>query len=169
MTAAKDIRKNLSLFVDGRGYAGQISDFTAPKLAEITEDYRAGGMNAAVAVKTGMEKLEAGFNLFQYSADIIAMWGLRKDNAVQCAAREALESADGTVTAVEHTMRGRISEFDPGTSKPGELQPIQLKLSLKYYKLEHGGRVLQEIDVENMIHIVNGVDQLAALRAALAI
>lgn len=82
-------------------------------------------------------------------------------------AREALESHDGTVTAVVHTMRGKIRKLSPGTSKAGDKTALKVEMALNYYKLEHGGQVIHEHDMVNMIHIVNGVDQTAAMRAAL--
>lgn len=167
--AARDVRKNLNLFVDGRGFAGQIEDFNPPKLALKTEEFRGGGMDSSIDIKMGIEKLEASFNLIAYDAGVLALWGVANGNSVQFTAREALESHDGTVTAVAHKMQGRIHTADPGTSKPGDMAKLQITLALTYYKLEHGGVVLQEIDVPNMIHKVNGVDVLAAQRAALAI
>jgi uncharacterized protein len=59
--------------------------------------------------------------------------------------------------------------MDGGELTPGSKATLDASLSLTYYKLEHGGRVVQEIDVLNMIHVVNGVDRLAAQRAALGI
>ena len=46
MGVAKDIRKNFSLFVDGRGYAGNTDEANMPELSLQTEEYRAGGMDA---------------------------------------------------------------------------------------------------------------------------
>ena len=42
-------------------------------------------------------------------------------------------------------------------------------LAVRYYRFEHGGEVLHEIDVDNMIRIVDGTDRLAEQRAALGI
>ena len=84
-------------------------------------------------------------------------------------AREALESFDGTVTPVIHTIRGKIKEMDPGTSKAGEKTTLKVTMTLTYYKLQHGANVVQEIDAQNMIHLVNGVDRLAEQRAALGL
>lgn len=55
--AARDILKNFNLFVDGRGYAGNVSEYTPPNLAVQTEDHRAGGMDAPIALDMGMEGL----------------------------------------------------------------------------------------------------------------
>lgn len=165
--AASDVRKNLNLFVDGKGYAGQIEDFNAPKLALKVEEFRAGGMNAPIDLDMGTEKMETDFSLVQYSRDVLALYGVAPGVVVPFVAREALESFDGTVTPVVHTMRGKIKEMDPGTSKAGEKATIKITMTLTYYKLQHGDKVVQEIDVQNMIHLANGVDRLAEQRAAL--
>jgi P2 family phage contractile tail tube protein len=167
--AASDVRKNLNLFVDGRGFAGNIEEFNPPTLTAKTEEFRGGGMNAPVKLRMGMEAMDTDFSLKQYSKDVLALFGLAAGGAVALTAREALESADGTVTPVVHAMRGTIVEVDQGTVKPGEPTPLKFSLNLSYYKLQHGSTVVQEIDVVNMVHIVNGVDQLAAQRAALGI
>lgn len=167
--AARDVRKNFNAFVDGRGYAGQVDEFNAPKLTLITEEFRAGGMDAAIDVNMGMEKLVADFSLKAYDANVLALWGVAEGQEVPFTLRESLESFDGTVKAVVHSMRGKITELDPGTSKAGELPLLKATLSLTYYKLDHDGATIHEIDVPNMVRIVNGVDALAAIRSALAI
>lgn len=165
--AARNIRKNLNLFVDGRGYAGQIEEFNAPKLSLKTEEFRAGGMNAPIDLNMGMEKMDTDFALVSYDADVLALFGVAEGNIVKFTAREALESFDGTVTPVVHTMEGKIREIDPGTSKPGDKATLKITMNLTYYALLHGERLVQEIDIINMIHRVDGVDQLAAMRNAL--
>lgn len=66
-------------------------------------------------------------------------------------------------------MRGKITEVDPGTSKPGELPLLKITMSLTYYKMQHGDTVVHEIDAINMVRIINTVDILAGVRSALGI
>jgi len=167
MAAASDVRKAFNIFVNGKGYAGQAEDFNAPKLTLTLEKFRAGGMNTAVSLNMGMEEMEADFSLVQYSADVLALFGVAAGSTVPIIARESLESYDGTTTGVVHTMYGTIKEMDPGTSTSGQKTSLKVSLMLSYYKLQHGDRVVQEIDAVNMIHIVDGTDVLAAQRAAL--
>lgn len=169
MAQVNHVRKNLNLFVDGRGYAGQIEEFNAPKLALKTEEFRAGGMNAPVELTMGMEKMECDFSLVSYDKDVLSLFGVSEGFTVPFVAREALESMDGTTTPVVHTMRGKIKEIDPGSSKSGDKSSLKISMALVYYKLEHGGAVVQEIDVENMVQNINGKDALAATRTALGI
>lgn len=167
--AARDIRKNFNLFVDGRGYAGQADEFNAPKLTLQTEEFRAGGMNLPIDVTMGMEKLVCDFSLKSYDKNVLALFGIVEGSNVPLTVREALESYDGTVTPVVHTMRGKITEIDPGTSKPGELAPLKVTMSLAYYKMKHGDTVVHEIDAENMVGVINGTDLLEGFRSALGI
>lgn len=167
--AARDVRKNFNLFVDGRGYAGQVDEFNAPKLTLQTEEFRAGGMDVPIDVTMGMEKLVADFSLKAYDRNVLALFGVVEGSNVPLSVREALESFDGTVTPVVHTMRGKITELDPGTSKPGELPMLKATLTLTYYKMQHGDTVVHEIDVENMVRVINGVDVLQGIRAAIGI
>lgn len=167
--AARDVIKNNNLFVDGRGYAGQIEEINLPKLAMKLEEFRGGGMNAPIDLDMGQEKMESDFSLIAYDRAVLSLFGLVSGNSVPLVVRQALESFDGTVTAVTHTMRGKVKEIDQGTSKAGDKQALKVALTLTYYKLQHGDTVVQEIDVENMVHIVGGVDVLAQQRAALGI
>ena len=167
--AARDVRKNINLFLDGKGYAGQVEEFNAPELTQKLEEWRGGGMLGGIELSMGLEVLKASWSLVGYSKDALALFGVSEGAKLPFVAREALESFDGTVTAVAHTMRGKVTSLKPGTSKPGELAPLQMEASLVYYKLTHGGSVVHEIDVENSVYILNGVDQLAAQRQALGI
>lgn len=167
--AANDVRKNINLFVDGRGYAGQVGEYNPPKLTLQTEDYRAGGMDAPLKITMGMEALESDFTLLGYDKNVLALFGLRNGNNIAVTLLEAIESYDGTVTQVKHNLRGKFTEIDPGTAKAGELPAIKHSLALDYYKMTHGGTVVHEVDVQRMIRVINGVDQLAAIRAALNI
>lgn len=167
--AARDIRKNFNLFVDGRGYAGQVDEFNPPALTLVTEDYRAGGMDAPIEVEMGMERLESQFVLSAYDADVLALFGVAPGQYVNFTGREALESFDGTTKSVIHNMRGKLRKLDPGTSKPGEKPTLTVELALTYYKQTHNGTVVHEIDVENMVRVIAGVDRLAGQRAALGL
>lgn len=165
----RNVRKNFNIFVDGRGYAGQTEDFNPPKLALTTEEFRAGGMHGPVELSMGHEALSADFSLICIDPEILSKFGVAEGFNVQVTAREALESIDGSVTPFVHSMRGKIKEIDMGTSKPGEKTTKKVTMALNYYKLTHGGIIVQEIDVINMIWRRNGIDVLEGLRAALGI
>ena len=164
-----DVLRDINLFVDGRGYAGKVMEFTLPKLTVKTEEYRAGGMDAPVELDMGMEKLECDFSLDSIDAETLKLWGLAEGTKPPLTFRGALQDKDGTVRAVVVRTRGQIKEVDWGSWKPGEKATLKFMAAVDYYKLELGGVTIHEIDIENMIRIVNGVDQVAARRDALGI
>ena len=164
-----DVLRNVSLFVDGRGYAGKIEMVQLPKLAVKTEEFRAGGMDAPVKLDQGLEALDCTIELAAVDKALLQQWGVSVASPVPLTIRGALQSEDGAVTAVVVNLRGTVTEVDWGDWKPGEKAPLKATVNCRYYKLEHGGEVVHEIDVENMVRIVNGTDQLAAQRTALGI
>lgn len=165
--AARDVKKNFNIFVDGGGMAGQSEDFTPPVLEVTTEKFRGGGMLGSTSINMGMEALETEFSLIAFDKNVLALWGVAQGQVVPFVAREVLESYDGSVTPVAHTMRGKITKLDQGTTKAGDKVLLKVSMSLDYYKLDHGGVTVHEHDVLNMVHVVNGADQMAAQRAAL--
>lgn len=169
MLVARDILKNLNLFLDGKGHAGSLKEYTAPDMTLTTEDLRAGGMDAALPIEQGMEGLTASFTLASYSADALSYWGFAEGERVPLTVRAALGSFDGSVTKVVHQMRGRILSIARGTWAPGQQSPLSFTMSIEYFKETHGDRVLYEIDIPNMKRIVDGRDQLADQRAALGL
>lgn len=167
--AAEDILKYLNLIVDGRGYAGKIEEYSPPDLTISTEEFRGGGMDVPIDIDMGLEKLTCSFVLTSYTADILALWGVKIGAPVQLTARGSLESLDGAATAVVHHMQGKITSLARGTWGSGNKPSLTVTLSLRYYREVHGTRTINEIDSVNMIRIVNGVDQLAEHRRNIAL
>ena len=77
-----DILKNMALYVDGRGYAGNVETLTLPKLTMKTEEFRNGGMDAPIEVELGMEKLEAEFTLTRFDRNALGLFGLAQGQTV---------------------------------------------------------------------------------------
>lgn len=167
--SARDVLKNFHLMVDGRGYAGQVEEYTPPVLNLQTEDFRGGGMDAPVSITMGMEKLETSFALVAYDKDVLALWGVAQGKEFPMTVKGALESHDGTVKSVAHSMRGKIRSIDSGTWQAGQKPQLKITMDLTYYKLEHSSQVIHEVDVVNMIRTINGIDVLAEIRGALAL
>ncbi len=165
----QQILKNINLFVDGRGYAGQVESYDPPKLTLKTENYRPGGRDVEVKIDQGMEPLDAKFVLIGFNSEVLKLWGVVANKEVPLTMRAAMEDEDGAVTPVIINLRGKLLEVDSGTWKPGEAAKLNITLNAHYYKLNMGGIDVHEIDVRNMVRMINGVDSLAEQRAALGI
>lgn len=162
------ILKNFNLFVDGRGYAGRAEEVTPPKLTIKTEEIRAGGMDAPISVDLGMEKLECQFVLIEYDTELLKQFGLVSGNSVQLTLRGALVDETST-TPMVIGLRGMFTEVDMGKFKAGDKSTLQCTVACRYYSLDIGGNRLIEIDVDNMTRVIDGTDQLAAVREAIGL
>ncbi len=165
----QDVLKNMNLFVDGRGFVGKVDELTPPKLTVKTEEHRAGGMDAPVELDMGTEKLECDFSSSAIDAETLKLWGVAPGSLVPLTFRGALQSEDGSVKPLAMQCRGHVREIDFGSWKAGDKAVMKVAVALRYYKLEIDGETLHEVDVENMVRIVNGTDQVQAQREALGI
>ncbi|WNO10443.1 phage major tail tube protein [Teredinibacter sp. KSP-S5-2] len=163
-----DVLRNMTLTVDGRGYAGNIEELVLPKLSLQTEEFRNGGMDAPVDIELGMEKLECEFTLTRFNRHSLTLFGVFSGET-QLTARGAVVSDNGQTQAAVINMRGLVRELDMGTWKPGEKSTNKFMVSLRYYKLVLDEFPIYEIDIPNFLRKVNGVDQLAKMRAALGL
>lgn len=161
--------KNFNLFVDGRGKAGNIEDLTLPKLSIKTEDFRAGGMDSSIAIDMGMEKLELSFTLTEFDADVLKLWGLVQNASKQFTIRGALESLDGSVDALVINAAGTVKEIDFSAFKAGDKSTLKITVDLRSYRYEQAGQEIYNIDIQNMVRTINGVDQLQARRQAIGV
>lgn len=167
--AIQHILTNLSAFVAGKGYLGRVTEFTPPKLAPVVREYKAGGMGAEVAIPMGaVEKLECSFTLTGYDPDLFKQFAVVPGRLVQLRFTGALMDYDGTTRPIEITLRAVLS-FEPDAWKPHEASDLKVTAMAHYYKLDIEGRTLHEFDPVNLVAIIDGQDQLQAMRQALGV
>ncbi|WP_095143478.1 phage major tail tube protein [Pseudomonas sp. Irchel s3b6] len=162
-----EVLYNTNLFVDGISLQGDVPSLTLPKLTLKTDEYRAGGMDAAVEIDMGTEKLEASFTTNGVRREVLKFFGQADLTAFNASFRGAFKGQKGAVKSVVATLRGSLKEVDPGEWKPGEKAEFKYAVAVTYYKLEIDGSVMFEIDPLNSIRVVDGTDHLAAVRSAL--
>jgi P2 family phage contractile tail tube protein len=82
--------------------------------------------------------------------------------------RGGLDAEAGVVPVIVN-LTGAWKDLDTGSWKAGEKAPLNVSVTLRYYKLTMGGQELIEVDVINMVRIIDGTDQLADMRAAIGL
>jgi hypothetical protein len=169
MAAAAQIRKNFNLFLDGFGYAGNVEEYQPPSLGVQAEDFRAGGMDTSVALDMGQEKMEATFKLSKIAAEALRLWGVGAGQTFALIVRGALEDLDGSVKPEVFTQRGTIRTIDWDAITPGAKAGVMLTMDIREFAYDIDGVRVHDIDVLNMKRIINGVDRLAAQRAAIGL
>ncbi|MCP1738601.1 P2 family phage contractile tail tube protein [Bradyrhizobium japonicum] len=161
------VLRNFNSFVNGVGYAGRISEVELPELSVKTEEYRGGGMDGNVELDMGLETLTAKFTFGEHANQILGLWGNMDGNAVRIQLRGALQRDGETAVPMTVDLHGGFKKNTLGTWKAGDLTQNEAEMSIRYLKIQIQDTVVVEIDIDNMIRIVNGVDQLASIRTAM--
>ena len=159
--------RDANVYVEGtstHGYAGEI---TLPDVAASKSDYKALGMVGTLELFNGFEKMEASIKWNSPSADIlIACADPRKSvNLMIRSSREVYEN--GTVKSEEpliYFIKGTPKNFNLGSFKPKDDTETETKFSLSYVKMSQNGVEIYELDVNNNIFKVGGVDLMAKYR-----
>lgn len=162
------ILSNFNLIVAGQGFAGLCDEIELPTLKPKLEQHRGGGMDAPLGMDVGMEEITCSFTMAEHNPVVLQTFGLVSGAAVDLSFRGAM--MDGiTVTALQVDVTGVYSEQSLGTMKAGEKALLKSSVQCRFYRLTVAGGVLHEVDIVNMTRVINGVDQLAEMRAALMI
>lgn len=169
MSNMPEYLRAMNLFVDGKGYAGQVENVEPPKLTLKTEDYRGGAMDAPVEIDLGMEKLSCSFTINKYDPVLFALWGLAPGNMVNITLRGAMDDGSGKIKAVLINLTGSWKELDMGSWKAGDKSGLKIQVALKYYALAIDGKPVVLIDIPNMKRVVGGKDMLADVRKAIGL
>lgn len=83
------------------------------------------------------------------------------------AAEQLKNRSDATTTykGVRFCVKGQSKEFQPGTIKQGAQMDSKVIVASTYVLFEVDGKKLFELDKVNGVYIINGQDQLAAIKA----
>jgi len=154
--------------VDGVGCAGLCDEVELPALTIKTDDHRGAGMDIPIEMDMGMEKLTMKMTFAEHLQSVYRQFGLINGNAVGVTFRAA--KTDGqTAEGIEVVARGSYKEIPGAKVKAGDKSLLEATLNLRYYRLTIAGQVLIEIDAEAGIRIIDGVDQLQAVRDLISI
>jgi P2 family phage contractile tail tube protein len=166
MALSPRILKNWNLIVQGRGNAGRADSMTLPEISIKTDDHRAGGMDTETEIDMGLEKLTAKFEISDPDPLILGLVGNMNSNSARILAKASyVRDTDLARVAVVAELGGRLKKASFGDWKAGDKSGQTYEMGVNYYRLTVGGVEVYEIDVENMIRRIGGVDQLAGIKA----
>lgn len=163
----QDVLRDFVLSNGADKMVGRIDEFQPPALKKVVENFRAAGMDAAMPIDMGMEPLEASWQTSGIDRNTYAGFGLISGIRTTAIVRAAVvDPVTGVPKSVIHTMVGDLTVVEPSAYKPGERATLKTTIACVYYKLSHTvpGVPLIEIDVINGVRVINGIDQLLALR-----
>lgn len=160
--------RNFNVMIDGRGFAGRADEVSLPELAITTEAHRAGGMDAPVEIDLGMDLMEMSITISDYDESVIAGFGLL-GAGVPITLRGAIQRQGEAAQPVVVKALAGLKRRAPGSFTTGGKHTTSLTYTLRRYSESINGVEYVNIDPENMVRVINGVDQLASQRAAIGI
>lgn len=161
---------NFNVFFDGNPMAGVVEEITLPTLERQTEDYRGAGMLGPVKLDLGLSALTLDFTMAEFNADVLGAWGLADMSGIGLRfLGETMSDDAASSDAIELSVRGRVTKFEPGSAKGGELTKPKVEMALTYYKFSVNGEAKLEIDLIGATEVVNGTDRSAAMLKALGL
>ena len=101
-----------------------------------------------------------------FGEGVLSHFGLKQGDAASATVRGALQDFDNSVTPVEFQMTGSIIAVERSPLGNEQAQET-VTMSLTYYKETIGSDTPVEIDVLNQRRVIDGEDQLEAIRNAI--
>jgi P2 family phage contractile tail tube protein len=111
------------------------------------------------------------FTLVDYNEALIKKVA-QKHLPTQLIFRGALEEESTGVTltkALEVVCVGKVRSMEGFEVQAGQLGKLTFEMSLTYYRHKLGDTVTHEIDVNNLVRVIDGIDQLLPQRLALGL
>ncbi len=165
-----EVINDFNLYLSGNKLAGMTGEVALPDFESMTSTTSGNGIlgeyEAIVIGHYGSMEQEIPFRCI--NEDYFRM--ISPSTAVELMLRGAIQQTDkATLSESEVGMRvvfrGRCKKIAIGTVKQREQMGSSITLELTYIKVEMGGKERVCLDKLNSIFRINGVDQLAKIRA----
>ena len=170
MSLLPELINNYNVYNRANKWVGVTGDVAMPTLEALTETMKGAGMLGEVDVSavghfaSGQMKIpfvtvsKQVFDTLNFAQPLELQLRASKQNA-----NKATSGTDFTPTRV--VIRGMGHEVDPGHFTKGKVMETSVSIEYTYIKIEDNGRTVIELDKLNNVFVVNGVDQLARIRA----
>ncbi|NEG58179.1 phage major tail tube protein [Pantoea agglomerans] len=152
---------------DGTRIAG-LQSFTPPALTATIGNYKTAWMDMAMPVDNGMEPMSCEFKV-SCDSDVLALFGFIPGSTTRVQTRRTYKDNNGGLHTFVDEMQGIIGTLTPDEHGSDSKEGVGMSatLNLSYYRLTADDREVYEIDPQNMIRAVNGVNMLADEKDAL--
>ncbi|MCB1466654.1 MAG: phage major tail tube protein [Rhizobiaceae bacterium] len=163
-----NIFQDFTVWINDIGKIGTAPGFQPPEINVHTEEFRGGGMDGAVEVPMGMEKIEFDFDLHTWDDDIWENLGFGPGSMdVPVTFRGYLLTPGGVEKGVIIETRSLLKSIKTNKVEAGKKVEMSIHLSASYYRQEINGTTHTEIDLFNKVTIIGGRDKSANARRIL--
>ena len=154
--------QGVTTFIDGVGLLGTCKQMAMPKVEKVRETITAGGFERSL--DTGIYKaMEAEYTFSEYHEAIYRAMSTGLSGGLPTFINKYSLKQKGKLIPVIATMKGDF-DVDDGNIETTKEAERKIKQYVEYYSLEIDGKKEIELDVDNMIAYIFGVDYFEELR-----
>lgn len=168
-----EILEDLRIYLNGSTDLRGVADVQLPSFEPLSETVSGAGILGEYETSTPgqFSSLKTTINWRMVTSNLIEFL---KPVPIQLECRMAnkeLDSGSGTqkYSAVRISMLGRPGKNDLGTAKKMGTYDASTEIEILYILIEIDGKVLVELDKPNYKYVVDGVDYMAEVKAALGL
>lgn len=168
---ALDVQQGFNLYADDVNKWLGLDKLKRPALEDVLVDFRPGGARVDTEVAMGIKKLAMPFTCKNVDTHLLGLFGLgagvrKRFTAYGHVVDELTEETRQEII----TVRGRLVKAEQADLKPNEMAEFDYAVgAIIYYHYVSGGRTVHRWNMATNELVINGVDQLAAQSANLAI
>lgn len=163
---------NCNLYMEGGAFLGALASITLPEIKHKTIEHKGGDLIGTPKLPGAFESMTATLKMNGLYEDFHAL-AANPDAFRSIMVRANQKVRDGYGKTGDESvivyLRGWFSASKIGEMKSSEGSNPEYTMEVSYYRLVVGGVDIEEIDVENTVHNVLGIDVLADFRSNLGI
>ncbi|MDQ0422281.1 P2 family phage contractile tail tube protein [Peteryoungia aggregata LMG 23059] len=166
----RHILQGFTMYLDGLDFGIDTETIELPFPVPVMQEYRGGGMDLAVSQPmSAIEALAINVKMAGLNPDIMARMALAPGQVNRLTFRAGvLTEATGSIASHLCVAEGRINGNSRDTWSRGEKAGFDFSINgIIYMRYEADARIIHELQAWPPKRIVNGIDQLATLNAAL--
>jgi hypothetical protein len=163
---------NCNLYAEGGSFQGALNSVTLPEVKHKSGEHKGGDMIGVAKLPGAMEAMQSTLKLNGLYEDFHALMAdPNRMVSLMVRANQKVRDGLGNITQEPVTLylRGWCSSRKVGELKSSEGSNPEYILEVFYWRLVVNGQDIEEVDIENCVHRVNGEDLLAEYRSNLGI
>lgn len=166
----RHILQGFTMFMDGLDFGIDTEEVELPMPNPVTQEYRGGGMDLGInQAMAAIEALEITVKMAGHNPEIMKRMALAPGRTTRVTFRSGvLRELDGGIATHICIVEGAINGGTRDRWQRGEKGGVEFTMnSVKYFRYEADAEVIHELQLWPSKRIINGVNQLAELNAAL--
>ncbi|MDR6954119.1 P2 family phage contractile tail tube protein [Ancylobacter sp. 3268] len=166
----RHILQGFTMYIDTLDFGIDTETVELPLPIPTTQEYRGGGMDLAVELPmAAIGALSITVKMSGLNPDIMGRMAMAPGTTRRITFRGGvLQETDGSIVSHVCVADGHINGSSRDTWSRGEKVGLEFVINgVKYYRYEANAQIVHELGAWPPKRIINGVDQLAGLNAAL--